>query len=110
MENYVRLKTLGISAPRLEELTFLPRQPDHIDVDGELPCVESMKVVNLYTHRDEDDSEDEYAWQQQQQQQHLPTQLLYVAHMPWGVSHSNNGNKHPKYTLWYDSQLLENQT
>jgi hypothetical protein len=43
IEDYDYLRTLGISAPRLEELTFLPHQLDHIDVDGELPCVRSLK-------------------------------------------------------------------
>jgi hypothetical protein len=56
-EDYAYLGTLGISAPKLKELTFLCNQPDNIEVDGELPCVESLKV-ELGSHGYEDDDDD----------------------------------------------------
>ncbi|CAL5069973.1 unnamed protein product [Urochloa decumbens] len=38
-----------ISAPRLEEIVFLQCLPLYIEVDGELPCMRSLKV-ELYSH------------------------------------------------------------
>ncbi|XP_066345871.1 uncharacterized protein [Miscanthus floridulus] len=57
-EDYAYLGTLGISAPKLEGLTFLLNQPDNSEVDGELPCVESLKV-ELGSHGYEDDDDDD---------------------------------------------------
>lgn len=51
--------TLWISAPRLEELTFLIDQPRHIVVDGELPCMERLKI-DLFSNRDVFEFKDEY--------------------------------------------------
>ncbi|CAL5030037.1 unnamed protein product [Urochloa decumbens] len=49
--NYCDLDVLKLSAPRLEEiLVFDEDQPSYrIDIDGELPCVRSLKV-KLSTH------------------------------------------------------------
>ena len=41
VEDYDYIETLvGISAPKLEEISFLPNQPGHIEVDGEMTCGE----------------------------------------------------------------------
>jgi hypothetical protein len=55
VDDYDYIETLvGISAPKLEEISFLPNQPGHIEVDGELPCVGSLKV-ELWSHGYKDD-------------------------------------------------------
>jgi hypothetical protein len=54
---YNEIQTLRISAPRLEKLTFLDDRPEHIDIDGELPCVRSLDI-ELYSHKLGDDDYD----------------------------------------------------
>ncbi|XP_034605032.1 uncharacterized protein [Setaria viridis] len=52
------MHTLSISAPRLEEL-LLTSQPYYIDVDGELPCVRSLKAeLSSNGNYDNDDIND----------------------------------------------------
>ncbi|CAL5069961.1 unnamed protein product [Urochloa decumbens] len=56
---YDCIRTLRICSPKLEEITFLEAQPNHIDVDGELPCVRRLKIY-LYSHTLDEDYNDYY--------------------------------------------------